>query len=128
LQGAGVCRERHPRRDVGGHHPVLGDRDEQQVEEEALVVGGLAAREQEVEVLGEAQPAHQVAAEVASPHFDPVRIGLADAADRPPGLTYGHPVSGAASQPHGGIRPAGVASLPGEAAPGVASLPGEAGW
>ena len=51
LQRSRVGRERHPRRDVGRHHPVLGDRDEQQVEEEALVVGRLAAGEQQVEVL-----------------------------------------------------------------------------
>ena len=37
--------------------------------------------EQQVEVLGEAQPAHQVAGEVASSHLDPVGIGLADVAD-----------------------------------------------
>ena len=61
LQRSGVGRERHARGDVGGHHPVLGDRDEQQVEEEALVLGRLAPGEQQVEVLGEAQPAHQVA-------------------------------------------------------------------
>ena len=56
---------------------MLGDRDEQQVEEEALVVGRLAPGEQQVEVLREAHPAHQVAAEVSPPHLDPVGIGLA---------------------------------------------------
>ena len=56
LQRSGVRRQRHPRRDVGGHHPVLGDRDEQQVEEEVLVGGRLAASEQQVEVLREADP------------------------------------------------------------------------
>ena len=44
LQRARVGGERHPRGDVRGHHPVLGDRDEQQVEEEALVLGRLARR------------------------------------------------------------------------------------
>ena len=44
LQRARVGGERHPRGDVGGHHPVLGDRDQQQVEEEALVLGRLARR------------------------------------------------------------------------------------
>ena len=91
LQRSGVGGERHARGDVGRHHPVLGDRDEQQVEEEALVLGRLAAGEQQVEVLGEAQPAHQVAAEVAPPHLDPVGIGLADVADGGPGLTDLHP-------------------------------------
>ena len=85
-----VGRERHPRRDVARHHPVLRDRDEEQVEEEALVVGRLAAGEQEMEVLGEAHLAHQVAGEVASPYFDPVGIRLADAADGLPGLTDLH--------------------------------------
>ncbi len=55
LQRAGVGGERHPCGDVGGHHPVLGDRDEQHVEEVALVVGRLLPREQQVEVLGEAR-------------------------------------------------------------------------
>ena len=43
-----------------------------------------------MEVLGEAQPAHQVAAEVAPPHLDPVGIGLADVADGVAGLTDLH--------------------------------------
>jgi len=92
LQRPGVGGKRHARSDVGRHHPVLGDCHEQQVEEEALVIGRLAAGEQEVEVLGEAQPAHQVAAEIPSPHFDPVGIGLADVADRPASLTDLHSV------------------------------------
>ena len=54
LQRARVGGERHPRGDVRRHHPVLGDRDEQQVEEVALVLGRLVAGEQQVEVLGEA--------------------------------------------------------------------------
>ena len=82
LERAGVGGERHPRGDVRRHHPVLGDRDEQQVEEVALVRGRLLAAQQQVEVLREAQPPHQVAAEVAAAHLDPVRIGLADVADR----------------------------------------------
>ena len=82
LERAGVGGERHPRGDVRGHHPVLGDRDEQQVEEVALVRGGLLAAQEQVEVLREGQPPHQVAAEVAAAHLDPVRIGLADVADR----------------------------------------------
>ena len=61
LKRVGVGGERHPRRDVRRHHPVLGDRDQQQVEEEALVVGGLVAGQQQVEVLGEREPSHQVA-------------------------------------------------------------------
>ena len=82
LQRPGVGGERHPRGDVGRHQAVLGDRDEQQVEEVALVLGRLAAGQQQVEVLGERQPAHQVAGEVAAADLDPVGVGLADAADR----------------------------------------------
>ena len=69
---------------------MLGDRDEQQVEEEALLGGRLAAGEQQVEELREGQRAHQVAAEVASPHVDAIRVGLTDAADRSSGLTDLH--------------------------------------
>jgi len=57
---------------------VLGDRDEEQVEEEALLLGRLVPRQQQEEVLREADSAHEVAAEVASAHLDPVGIGLAD--------------------------------------------------
>ena len=86
----GIGGQRHPRGDVGRHHPVLGDRDQQQVEEEALLLGRLLAGEQQVEVLGEAEPAHQVAAEVASAHLDPVGVGLADVGDRGSGLADLH--------------------------------------
>jgi hypothetical protein len=61
---------------------VLGDRDQQRVEEEALVLRRLAAGEQEVEVLGEAEPPHQLAREVAPPDLDAVGMGLADLAER----------------------------------------------
>ena len=44
LQRSGVGGERHARGDVGRHHPVLGDRDQEQIEEEALLVGRLARR------------------------------------------------------------------------------------
>ena len=50
----GIGGERHPRRDVRRHHPVLGDRDEEEVEEVALLLGRLAPGEQQVEVRGEA--------------------------------------------------------------------------
>ena len=36
------------------------------------------------------EPAHQVAAEVAPPHLDPVGVGLADVADGVAGLTDLH--------------------------------------
>ena len=44
-------------------------------------VGRLLPGQQQVEVLGEAEPAHQVAAQVAAAHLDPVGVGLADVAD-----------------------------------------------
>src|SRR3954449_2536757 len=49
LQGSWIGCEGHPRRNVGRHHPVLCDRYEQQVEEVELLLGRLAAREQQVE-------------------------------------------------------------------------------
>ena len=66
---------------------MLGDRDEQEVEEEALLVARLAAREQKVEVLGEAHLSHQLAREVPPANLDPVRKGLADVRDGFPLLT-----------------------------------------
>ena len=53
--------------------------DQQQVEEVALLLGRLLAGQQQVEVLREAEPAHQVAGQVATAHLDAVRVGLADA-------------------------------------------------
>ncbi len=70
-----------PRRSLG-IIPCSAIADEEHVEEVALLLGRLPAGEEQVEVLGEAQPAHQVAAEVAPPHLDPVRVRLADVADR----------------------------------------------
>ena len=71
----------YPGRDVRRHHPVLGDRDEQDVEEVALVVRRLPAREEQVEVLGEAEPSHQVARQVPAANLHPVGVGLGDPAD-----------------------------------------------
>ena len=93
LKRAGIGRQRHPRGDVGGHHPVLRDRDEQHVEEVALLLGRFAPGQQQVEVLGEAEPAHQVAGEVAPAHLDPVGIGLAYVADGGAGLADLHGAS-----------------------------------
>ncbi len=110
LQRSGVCRKRHPGRNVGRHQPVLGDADQEQVEEEALLLRRLAAGEQQVEVLGEAQPAHQLAAQVAPADLDPVGIGLADVRDgdrrHPP-----TPASGAERRVHELIRANGVLLL-----------------
>jgi len=78
LQRVGVGGERHPRRDVRGHQAVLGDRDEQQFEEEALFLARLLAGQQEVEVLREREPAHDVAGEVAPTYLDAIGICVAD--------------------------------------------------
>ena len=85
VQRSGVGGEGHPRGDVGGHHPVLGDRDQEQIEEEALLRARLPPGEQQMEVLGEREPSHQVAREVPSAHLDPVGIGLAYVSDGAPG-------------------------------------------
>ena len=90
VQRPWVGRERHARCDVGRHHPVLRDRDEQEIEEEPLILRRLAAGQEQVEVLREAQPAHQVAGEVAPPYLDAVRVGLADVADGIPCLADLH--------------------------------------
>ncbi len=97
VQRIGVGRERHARGHVGRHHPVLGDRDQQQIEEEALVVARLAPREQQVEVIGEGQAAHQLATQIPTPDLDPVRIGLTDVGDRPSWLTDLHAAAWRAS-------------------------------
>ena len=78
LQRIRIRRKRHPRGDVRRHEPVLGDRHEQQVEEEALLLGRLLAREEQVEVLREREPAHEVAGQVAPAHLDAIGVGLAD--------------------------------------------------
>ena len=57
---------------------MLGDGNQQKVEEEALVFGRLAAGKQKVEVVGEADPAHQIARQVAAAHLDAVRMRLAN--------------------------------------------------
>ena len=91
LQRVGVGRERHARGDVRGHHPVLGDRDEQQVEEVALVLASarspVSSRwKYSVKLSLPIRSPRQVAAA----HLDPVGIGLADVADGGAGLADLH--------------------------------------
>src|SRR5439155_2498197 len=86
------------------------ERDEHEIEEEALLLGRLASGQQEVEVLSEAQPPHQVAGEVAPAHFDPVGIGLADVAHWFSRLTDLH-ASGSLDPGTPGARALGSASL-----------------
>ncbi len=61
---------------------MLGDRDEEEVEEEALVLGRLVAGQQQVHVLGEGQTTHQVTGQIAATHLDPIGVGLRDPTDR----------------------------------------------
>ena len=56
-------------------------KQEHEVEEEALIRVRFAARQQEVEILGEGQTPHEIGCEILSPHLDPVREGAADARD-----------------------------------------------
>src|SRR5262249_44745619 len=113
LQRAGVSCERHPRGDVRRHHPVLGDGDEEQVEEEPLVLGRLAAREEQVEVLREGDLAHELAGQVASPDLDAVGIRLRDAAPtlrghrRPLLRAYGTQARAVGTSSHRRVRPGG---------------------
>ena len=81
LERARVGGQRHPGGNVGGHHPVLGDRDQHQVEEVPLLLGGLAPGEEEVEVLGEAERPIRSPLQVAAPHLHAVGVGLRDVAD-----------------------------------------------
>jgi hypothetical protein len=99
LQRARVGGERHPGGDVGRHHSVLGDRNEQEVEEVALFLGRLSAGDEQVKILREGQAAHQVAREVPTAHLDSVGVGLAHVRDGLPGLADLH----AASCPHGAV-------------------------
>jgi len=75
---------------------VLGDGDEQQVEEVALVVGRFSTGDQKVEVLREGEATHEVAREITAAHLHAVGIGLADVGDRLARLPDLH----AASCPH----------------------------
>ena len=62
-------------------------------------LGRLLAGEQEMEVLAEAEPSHQLAAEIAPAHLDPVGIGLADVRDGPCGVTVLHTARNLAETP-----------------------------
>ena len=59
---------------------MLGNGDQQKVEEIALVFVGFAAREEQMKIIGETEASHQVAAKVAPVDLDAIRIGLADMA------------------------------------------------
>src|SRR5581483_4173184 len=64
--------------DVARHQPVLRDRQQEGVEQVALLGRRLASGQEQVEVLGEREAPHEVAGEIASAHLDPVRVGTGD--------------------------------------------------
>ena len=81
VQRIRIGRERHPRRLDGRHHAVLGDGDQQKIEEEPLVLGRLAAGQEQMEIGGEAEATHEIAAQILAAHLDAVRPGGADSGD-----------------------------------------------
>ena len=70
---------------------MFGERDQTEIEEEALVVGRRAARREKKDELGEARATHQIGGQVAPANPNPVgrrggdlrlsRAGLADQHD-----------------------------------------------
>ena len=73
LQRVRSRRERHPGGHVRRHHPVLGERDEHEVEEEALLFRRLPPGEEQVEVLGERhlRPSGRLRGRGHAPRRDP---------------------------------------------------------
>ncbi len=61
---------------------MLGDRNQQGVKEEHLVLGRLLASEQQMEEVGEADVTDQLARQIAPADLDAIGMGLADVADR----------------------------------------------
>jgi hypothetical protein len=90
LERPGIGGQRHPRNLVGGHEAVLGYGDQQEVQEESLVRGRLLTGQKEVEVIGEAHPAHKVTAEVPAPDRNGTGIGRADRRGRAAGVPNQH--------------------------------------
>ncbi len=69
---------------------MLGDGDQQEVEEVALFRRRIAAGHQEEEELGETLPAHQIADEVATANLDAIDLGMAERRFGRSGLSYQH--------------------------------------
>ena len=90
LKAVGRGGKRHTGRLRRRRQAVLGDRDQQRIEEEALLLAGVLPGDQEEKVVGEALAAHQVVAEVAAMHLDAGRIGRADAGNGLSGLADHH--------------------------------------
>ena len=90
LKRGGIGGVGHARRLDRRRQPMLGDRDEAQIEKEALLLGRRAAGREEVEEFGESGPAHQIAGEVASAHADPIGRSGGDRSLRGSGLADQH--------------------------------------
>ena len=92
LQRARVGGQRHPRRDVASAScPCSAMATRSRSRKKRCVLGRLAPGEQQVEIPGEAEPAHDVAAEIAAADLDPVGICLCDLADGSPWRPDLHP-------------------------------------
>ena len=77
LQRIGIGGQRHSRGQNRRHEAVLGDRDQQKVQEESLFLGRFSAGQEQIEIAGEGKTAHQVASQVAAANLDAVRVSLA---------------------------------------------------
>jgi len=69
---------------------MLCDRNEQKVQEIALVLGGLTSSQQQVEVFCKTKAPHDIATKIATADFDTVCLGRANSRDRHTGLTDMH--------------------------------------
>ena len=67
LRRAGVGE---PRRERARREAVIGERHEHRVEQAALLRRGLAPRDEQIRELGEREPAHDLARQVAAGHRD----------------------------------------------------------
>ena len=91
LPGLGSRRERHARRLHARDEAVLGDRDEAGVGHPALGLGGVLAGDEQPEVVGEADLADEVRAEVVAADGDRLRVRRGDGRERLILLADPHP-------------------------------------
>ena len=104
LKRGGIGVVGHARRLDRRRQPMLGERDQAQIEKEALLLGRRAAGREQKDIFGEGRAAHEVAGEIASAHRDPIarRRGdrgpggsrLADQHGVPPGARPSLPARG----------------------------------
>ena len=90
LERGGIGGVGHPRRLDRGRQAVLGDRDQAEVEEEALLFARRAAGRGDEEEFGEGRPAHEVAGEVAPAYADALGRRRGDGGPRGPRLADQH--------------------------------------